>query len=255
MDNKKTKLVQFKLLILSFILSGIVVVGTGIIVAYIWHQIYYTGSRNLSNTFLSTPFVFVYTFSSLIAAILINIIWERTLNKNSTYLYIANKTNSSLPTHKKPAPAKTCLKYCAVIFLISILIHLVNSKLFLLPEITDWQKLLMISSTEHKGGILILFLSAVILAPLWEEIIFRNIIFKGLSLLLPKSITVLISALLWALAHSYQYNGIILTEIIIIGVILCISRLNTQTIKLPIILHIMNNLIAFISMYYYSNTI
>lgn len=255
MDNKKTKLVQFKLLILSFVLSGIVVVGTGIIVAYIWHQIYYTGNRELSNTFQSTPFVFVYTFSSLIVAILINIIWEKMLNKSSTHFSVANKTNSLLPNHKNHVPAKTYLKYCAVIFLISILIHLVNSKLFLLPEITEWQKSLILSSTKHKGGVLMLFLSAVIIAPLWEEIIFRNIIFTGLSLLLPKSITVFISALLWALAHSFQYNGVILTEIVIIGVILGISRLNTQTIKLPIILHIMNNLIAFISMYYYSNTI
>ncbi len=251
--NQQSKLLNFKLLILSIFLSAIVIVGTGIVIAYIWHQINYVNKTDLSNEFQNIPFIFTYTFSSLMAAILINMIWKRKLKQY--YSRLINNTNNCLAINKHPVTQKTYLKYCIIIVIIAIMINLINSKIFLLPEITQWQKSLMISATKHNGGFLMFFLSAVVLAPLWEEIVFRGVIFTGLSLLLPKGVTVLLSAIFWSLAHSYQYSSIILTEIIIIGIVLGIARIKTNAIKVPIVLHITNNLIAFISMYYYSNNI
>jgi membrane protease YdiL (CAAX protease family) len=90
----------------------------------------------------------------------------------------------------------------------------------------------------------LLWLAFIILAPLYEEILFRGFMFKGIehSRLGPIG-ALLITSLAWSMLHI-QYDLLIISTIFAGGLLLGWSRLKTNSIYIPIVMHALQNLLA-----------
>ncbi|WP_249029944.1 CPBP family intramembrane glutamic endopeptidase [Tannockella kyphosi] len=104
-------------------------------------------------------------------------------------------------------------------------------------------------------GPIFMFLQAVIFAPILEELLFRGIIFRSLS---NRNIYLahFISAFSFGLVHVYSYlvagdltQLIYMVMYILMGLALSIAYQKKGTIIVPIIIHLLNNGIAFIVSY------
>ncbi len=81
-------------------------------------------------------------------------------------------------------------------------------------------------------------LAAVIVAPICEEIFFRSFVFMGLLRSMPLGVSVILSALIFAVAHGDPGSFAVL---FIIGLALAFLRWRTQSIWPGIMLHMLNN--------------
>lgn len=90
----------------------------------------------------------------------------------------------------------------------------------------------------------LLWLAFIILAPLYEEILFRGFMFKGIehSRLGPIG-ALLITSLTWSMLHI-QYDFLIISTIFAGGLLLGWARLKTNSIYIPIVMHALQNLLA-----------
>jgi CAAX protease family protein len=79
---------------------------------------------------------------------------------------------------------------------------------------------------------------AVLIAPICEEVFFRSFIFMGLRRGMPLTLAVVLSALLFAVAHGDPASSPVL---LVIGLVLAIIRWRTYSIWPGIILHTLNN--------------
>ncbi len=86
----------------------------------------------------------------------------------------------------------------------------------------------------------------VILAPLFEEVLFRGFLFKGLiSTRLGAFGTIAITAFIFAIIHA-QYDAIVLANVFTIGLLLGYARYKTNSLLTPLILHILLNGVSMI---------
>lgn len=104
---------------------------------------------------------------------------------------------------------------------------------------------LMEQMTNDKATLILL---AVIMAPLFEEIVFRGIIQKGLINKGMKPINaILIASVVFGLVHGnpWQFVGAVL-----LGCVLGLVYHKTKSLLLPILLHAFNNLCSAILIFY-----
>lgn len=104
---------------------------------------------------------------------------------------------------------------------------------------------LMEQMTKDKATLILL---AVIMAPLFEEIVFRGIIQKGLINKGMKPATaIVIASVLFGLVHGnpWQFVGAVL-----LGIVLGLVYYKTKSMLLPILLHAFNNLCSAILIFY-----
>lgn len=104
---------------------------------------------------------------------------------------------------------------------------------------------LMDQMTKNKATLILL---AVVMAPLFEEIVFRGIIMKGLINKGMKPITaIIISAVVFGVVHGnpWQFVGAVL-----LGSVLGLVYYKTKSLLLPILLHAFNNLCSSILIFY-----
>ncbi|KJR42132.1 abortive infection protein [Candidatus Magnetoovum chiemensis] len=99
------------------------------------------------------------------------------------------------------------------------------------------------SSTENY---MLLYLAACLFAPVFEEILFRGFLFKGLiDNNIGLSNTVVITSCLWSIVHiQYDLKG--LAVIFVLGVVLCLARHKSGSIFIPIGMHIFNNIVSLV---------
>ena len=104
---------------------------------------------------------------------------------------------------------------------------------------------MMEQMTSDKATLIVL---TVVMAPLFEEMVFRGIIQKGLINRGMKPLkAILISALVFGLVHGnpWQFVGAVL-----LGSILGLVYHKTKSLLLPMLLHAFNNLISSILIFY-----
>ncbi len=104
---------------------------------------------------------------------------------------------------------------------------------------------LMDQMTKNKATLILL---AVVMAPLFEEIVFRGIIMKGLINKGMKPITaIIISAVVFGVVHGnpWQFVGAVL-----LGSVLGLVYYKTKSLLLPILLHAFNNLCSSFLIFY-----
>lgn len=101
-------------------------------------------------------------------------------------------------------------------------------------------------STLAGTNMIAAFVSLVILTPIFEEIIFRGILFRGLRERLPFWVSAAIVSVLFALAHAQWNVGV---DTFILSLALCYLVEKSDSIGPGIMLHAIKNLMAFIFLF------
>jgi membrane protease YdiL (CAAX protease family) len=112
----------------------------------------------------------------------------------------------------------------------------------------------MIDIYNTTDYLFLLFIAVVIAAPIFEELLFRGFIFKGLRnspLGAVGSITII--SILFTLIHAGQYDSAVLIVLFPLAIILGLARYRSGSIYLPIYLHFVNNFYSSIEMYRFMN--
>lgn len=103
------------------------------------------------------------------------------------------------------------------------------------------------NTTEYP---ILLFIAIIFCYPIYEEILFRGFLFKSLERSKLGGIgAVLITSFFWSILHI-QYNLLVMFVIFIAGIIFGMSRLKTNSLYIPITLHILQNLASSIFFYF-----
>jgi membrane protease YdiL (CAAX protease family) len=94
---------------------------------------------------------------------------------------------------------------------------------------------------EMSVSKVILILSVVVIAPIYEEIIFRGILLKGMANKINPNLALVVSAILFAIVHLNIPQGI---NAFFLGLIIGFIYLSTGSIYLSIFAHFVNNFLA-----------
>lgn len=95
----------------------------------------------------------------------------------------------------------------------------------------------------------LLVLGVAFFAPVLEEVIFRGFLLKGLAnSVLGVYGAILLTSLVWAVIHS-QYDWVYLFLIFLTGLVLGYARIKTNSLFVPIMMHVVFNLVAAIQLY------
>lgn len=234
------KVKPFNDIIKSILTGGLILVLPSILSIIILHR--YSSSTSQSyntETVYSGIFLFLYSLLSLITTLIIT--------------SISNKNNPAIsqPAAAHPAVLKTYLFFSLLTLLAGVIIETLNSYLLNEKPVTRWQQEL-VSNNSSIPDIALLLCATVIFAPIWEEILFRSYLFQRWHRHFSTAMTIILTSLSWALLHFQQYNPLILCDIFFIGVIFGYCRYKYNSLRLPVFLHMINNLFAFIYMYSYS---
>ena len=140
----------------------------------------------------------------------------------------------------RPITGKTILALLAItagIIIVSDLLTLILGKPLNPKFIVD---------TYNSGGGLVYFwVAVVIFAPVFEETFFRGFLFVGFrQSRIGVTGTIAVTALIWALIHTGQYDAYVLATIFVFGIVLGIVRHKTGSLWSPLIMHAFSNLIA-----------
>jgi uncharacterized protein len=126
--------------------------------------------------------------------------------------------------------------FIVAIFAVDSLYQFVITSLHLNVQTND--QVLLARSASAPISTYATLVVAVIIAPFCEEIFFRSFVFKGLQRGLPLGWAILISALLFTLAHGDPASAPVL---FFIGLALAFLRWRTRSIWPGIMLHMLNN--------------
>ncbi|NMP17198.1 type II CAAX endopeptidase family protein [Thalassotalea sp. Y01] len=93
------------------------------------------------------------------------------------------------------------------------------------------------------------FLAICIVAPIFEELVFRGFIYAKLaSTRLRHSGSILVTAILFTFVHS-QYSGLVLVDLFILAMLLSITRYKTGNVYYCIAIHAINNMMSMLLLY------
>ncbi len=99
----------------------------------------------------------------------------------------------------------------------------------------------MVDVCKTAGFMPLLVLAVVLVAPLFEEVVFRGFMYRGIaaSRLGPAG-AISIATILWSLLHV-QYDSYGIAYILVCGVLLGLARYGTGSVVPPILMHMLNN--------------
>ncbi|EMD56275.1 CPBP family intramembrane glutamic endopeptidase, partial [Treponema denticola] len=97
-----------------------------------------------------------------------------------------------------------------------------------------------------------MFIATVIISPIFEEILYRGLMYNKLKEISNAFIGVLISSILFALLHIPKYGfGINMFFLFLAGILLTYCYEKTNNIYVPILVHSINNFFIFLFNYVY----
>jgi len=97
-------------------------------------------------------------------------------------------------------------------------------------------------SAQGAGSLIWLWLAAVVVGPIGEEVLFRGFMFRGFVRSPRDAIpSIVLISLIWSLIHT-QYGWFVIVEIFVFGLVLGLVRWSTGSTTLTILLHMLNNL-------------
>lgn len=101
---------------------------------------------------------------------------------------------------------------------------------------------------ESCDNVFLLILAIVIVAPIFEETLFRGFVFTGIQQShLGTGAAIVFNSAIWAMIHT-QYGAFDLVSIFLLGILFSASRIASGSLLVPIILHGSFNLFAIIEM-------
>ncbi|MEM6160524.1 CPBP family intramembrane glutamic endopeptidase [Erwinia sp. P6884] len=97
-----------------------------------------------------------------------------------------------------------------------------------------------------RSGMLPFVLAVVLLAPVYEEILFRGFVLQGLLTWAPdqRLACALLTSIAFAAVHTQYAHPQTLIALMLLSLLLCYARLLSGGLKLPLFLHMLNNLIG-----------
>lgn len=105
---------------------------------------------------------------------------------------------------------------------------------------------------DSTDNIILLIIGIAIVAPVFEETLFRGFIFSGIQQShLGTAPAILFSSASWAMIHT-QYGAFDLFSIFLLGILFSVARIATGSLWVPIILHGVFNLMAILEMALFS---
>ena len=103
-------------------------------------------------------------------------------------------------------------------------------------DFRPWQSAPLLASAMR-------LVAVCLLGPAAEELLFRGVIFSWLKEWIPLTLTILLTAVSWALLH-WSYPWPVIGVIVIDGLLLGAARARTRSVVPPIIMHALYNLYA-----------
>jgi uncharacterized protein len=108
------------------------------------------------------------------------------------------------------------------------------------PVVPDF----MVRAYESAGSLPLLWIAVALVAPIWEEMVFRGFGFRGLrSSRFGLAAAIGIPTLFWASLHL-QYDAFDMSYVFLLGVLFGLAREHTGTVTMPILLHVLTNALA-----------
>ena len=161
----------------------------------------------------------------------------------SKIIYTGNKfsdeiRNKIIPINKNESIEKI-IQWILILFGFSLFISVLSNWVGVMNEVKFTNEVL-----SSSGNMILLYFGFGIAQPIFEEFLFRGLLFKGLGSKFSGNFTVLITSLLFVMAHI-QYDIIILILVLFPNaLILGFARLKTGSLTIPIILHCFNNIVV-----------
>lgn len=164
-----------------------------------------------------------------------------------TYVIIIKK---QVINNKRSLKLKYKLNIKIYLFSVLILIgyNLVyGNSLGILIESVDKNSWIFKTMSDLMQNSIVAFISMLLVAPVFEEIIFRGIILEQLSVRYSKMMSVLVSAILFGVFHFNFIQGI---NAFFLGIILGTIYIKTDSLMPCILVHFANNLTFYASVYF-----
>jgi len=140
---------------------------------------------------------------------------------------------------------KFIIKYSAFFLLILFSIDFLSNRF---SELFDDS--FAITVYESADSLFMLFLGFVLLGPLFEELLFRGFLFKGLENSIGGFSAIILSSILFSIPHLQYSIVVVLCIVFPMALFLGYVRLKTQSLFLPIIFHWINNFMTLILVHY-----
>ncbi len=141
-------------------------------------------------------------------------------------------------------PTKELLVWLGITVAVVVLLGIIGMLLNRPPIQEFWVE---VYSSSSKLPLLVL---AVIAAPLFEESLFRGFLFRGWSQSkLGSTGTILLTAALFTVLHV-EDNAFDFGQIFVLGIVLGIARHRSGTLVVPVAMHALNNVLAFLQTAY-----
>jgi uncharacterized protein len=98
------------------------------------------------------------------------------------------------------------------------------------------------------------WIASVVFAPIFEESLFRGFIFSGLQVSrLGTAGTIVLTGLVFALLHAFQYGAGVIAQIFVLGIVFGLVRWKTKSLYTTIGLHAAWNLLQLLILTFASN--
>ncbi|PKK98474.1 MAG: hypothetical protein CVV57_07125 [Tenericutes bacterium HGW-Tenericutes-2] len=127
------------------------------------------------------------------------------------------------------------------VFLSLLIVHVMS---IMFP--TQYANYLEMMNVLVDAPFIVIILAVVIVAPLFEEIMFRGIVFDSLSKRMNVYISIIIAGLFFGIYHMNIFQG---TYATLIGIVMGFSLVWTKSIWAPMIIHFVNNLVSVLLSY------
>ena len=133
---------------------------------------------------------------------------------------------------------------------ILVILFVASLLLILFPYLLD----LVLELLQQPGGtipmptvlqFIVQIISLCILTPIWEEVFFRGVVFRRLSLRYKTTTAAVVSSIVFGFMH---FGGSSIFHAFLVGVLFCYIYARTQNIWVPIILHGFGNFLSTLSL-------
>jgi membrane protease YdiL (CAAX protease family) len=102
----------------------------------------------------------------------------------------------------------------------------------------------MVETYSSAGYLPLLWLAVIVAAPLWEELVFRGFAFPGLRRTRAGAVLAIgLPTVIWGSLHV-QYDLYDISFVFLLGILFGWAREKTGTVTVPLILHVLVNLVA-----------
>jgi len=142
-----------------------------------------------------------------------------------------------------------CRKTLLFWTLATFLLVIAEDAVTLLLNLEEMPNFMMNITYPNDASKILLVLGVAFFAPILEEVIFRGFLLKGLSnSFLGVWGAIIVSSFVWASIH-FQYELVYLVMIFVTGLVFGYAKVKTNSLFIPIVMHILFNSMAMLELY------